>query len=310
MTRTVKRLALIATGAALLGSIQPGHCQQIEGAAPFWRTPVSNPVYLESAYIQQELSLVALHQRLPNDVNTAVGRVPLDGDVNAFAVQLQLPLTERLAVVANKSGYIDFNPDSTLDKRGGYSDLAAGVKYGFLQSETLAGAFRLTYEFPSGSEEVLQQNGDGHVSPALILTRLEGDLSLTGVLGATLPIDNSEESTLGYAAVSLAKRFTDRLSGLVEVSWFRVLAEGGGEARFNGQGGNLLPMVAEFEGGDVINLGASSADDHPDFVSAALGGRYQLSDKVSIGLAYEMPLTPEEYSLMDDRLTANLSISF
>ena len=85
---------------------------------------------------------------------------------------------------------------------------------------------------------------------------------------------------------------------------------GDGSADYGVQLGNTVPSVLEFEGGDVINLGGNDADEHPDFVSLALGGRFSFTECCSLGVAYEVPLTETDRSLMDQRVTANLSVAF
>jgi hypothetical protein len=68
--------------------------------------------------------------------------------------------------------------------------------------------------------------------------------------------------------------------------------------------------VVEFEGGDLFNLGASEASANRDFVTAAVGFRSRITDSITAGAAYEVPLTNEEDSLMKDRITLDLVWSF
>lgn len=78
---------------------------------------------------------------------------------------------------------------------------------------------------------------------------------------------------------------------------------------FNGitwtDGGNALAV--DFEGGDLINLGASDADG--TVITGALGMRWAAREDVSIGFAYEVPLTSRE-DLIDSRATLDLVWSF
>jgi hypothetical protein len=73
---------------------------------------------------------------------------------------------------------------------------------------------------------------------------------------------------------------------------------------------HLVPGLAGFEGGDLINLGATNSEDHRDFVSVAAGARFQLHENISLGVAYELPLTEKEHGLMDQRLTVHLTATF
>ena len=215
-----------------------------------------------------------------------------------------------LSLVADKSGGIFFKPDNApFEDDEGWTDLAAGLKWAFYQDEKIAAALRGTIELTNGSDGVFQGNGRGNFSPALLLTHLGNSYAVNGVLGATLPFDSSEESTMGYAAISGAYRVTDSLSALLELNWFRVLEAGHGESDFNnlGQGTH---NILEFEGGDVINLGSNNSEKHPDFVSVAIGARYQITSNLNLGVAYEIPLSTKDRGLMDQRVTFDLAMSF
>jgi len=95
---------------------------------------------------------------------------------------------------------------------------------------------------------------------------------------------------------------------VIELNHLRVLDEGDGGARFDAQADGGVPSIAQFEGGDLINLGASNAKDNEDFVSLALGARFELCSAASLGAAYEFPLTDDEASLMEYRVTVDLVV--
>ena len=73
------------------------------------------------------------------------------------------------------------------------------------------------------------------------------------------------------------------------------------------ESGRALPGVT-VEGGDLINLGAGAvAGNH--FASTAFGMMYRLTDQMTLGAAYEFPVTDRE-DLMDNRTTVNLSWTY
>jgi len=284
--------------------------ENLSGVA-FWGEPLTNPIYGDSAWQKREISLVGLYQRLPDRINTlAPGDTPLGGDVMAGAIQLELPLVNGLSLVANKSGYMDIDPDDTLDHESGLIDLSAGLKWTFHQTDDVAIAARTTVELTTGDEKVLQDNGEGNISPALLMSYAGDNVALNGTLGMVLPIDGDEESEIAYLSLASAMKLGERLSGLLEVNWFRVIDEGDGTADYPNQGGQVVPGVAEFDGSDVINLGAANGKKHRDSVSAAIGLRYAFTDSMNLGIAYEMPLTEDGNGLMYDRVTMNLTIAF
>jgi hypothetical protein len=63
-----------------------------------------------------------------------------------------------------------------------------------------------------------------------------------------------------------------------------------------------------FEGNDVVNLGSDGVSGN-DVVTVAFGGRVPLSKHVSLGAAYEFPVTKRE-DLFDQRATFNLVAEF
>ena len=89
-----------------------------------------------------------------------------------------------------------------------------------------------------------------------------------------------------------------------------MIDEGGGTGNFGGQLAGGVPGAVQFEGGDLFNLGATNSSDNPDFVSAAGGFRSRLTNSVTTGLAYEIPLTDDEESLMRERFTVDLTWTF
>lgn len=317
MMKNVLKLAGMVSVAGLVGfasnvRAQGHHAQESEYPAAVWAKPISNPVYTDLAIQKSEINTIYIYNAMPRHVDIGGASYDLDGEFHAFAVQAEIPLMDKLSFVADKSGAIIFRPDDEMglfDSNEGLTNLAAGLKYAFYEDEKIAAAVRGTVELPTGDTEVFQGNGDGSFSPALLLTHFGQGFALNGVVGANLPFDSSELSTMGYAAVSGACKLTDKLSGHLELNWFRVLEAGHGETDFNdlGQGThNILP----FEGGDLINLGATDSEKHPDFVSLAVGARYQITDRVNVGVAYEQPLSTKDRGLMGERVTVDLGMTF
>jgi hypothetical protein len=273
--------------------------------------PITNPVYNETAIPQSRISVIYAYHSLPDKIRTEVGKLALGGDVNLIAVQVEYALDEDLSLVANKDGYVWLDPDNTLSSQDGFGDLSAGLKYRLWQEDTLHLAVRGTFEIPTGDEEVLQGNGDGNFSPAVILTHVSDTMTCNAVAGLVIPFDGDEESLTSYLSLSYSYQATPMIAPMVELNWWHVVEPGEGEADFGGeQGGKVVGAVAQFEGGDYFNLGAANADENRNLVTAAIGATISVNDAISLALAYEVPLTDEEASLFDDRLSANCTIRF
>ncbi|MCF7855422.1 MAG: hypothetical protein K9N51_11540 [Candidatus Pacebacteria bacterium] len=312
MMRHVIKMAATMAVIGMVGVMGTVRAQE-ETAYPagLWAKPISNPVYTDVAFQKREVNFIYVYHTLPSHLDTTVGNLALDGDLWAVAIQAEIPICEGLSFVADKSGWIDFNPENGLvfDSNEGMVNLAGGLKWSFFQNDLVTAALRGTVEFPVGDTEVFQGNGRGSASPALLLTHLAPCYAVNGVVGATIPFDSSELSTMGYASLATAYRVTEKMTCHVELNWFRVLEAGRGESDLNDLGKETL-NIAEFEGGDLINMGASDSEKHPDFVSVALGARYQITDTINLGVAYEVPVSTHDRGLMDERVTVDLGMTF
>ncbi|MCB1234922.1 MAG: hypothetical protein KDM91_07610 [Verrucomicrobiae bacterium] len=273
------------------------------------RRPISNPTLFDLAIPGTQLHPLFIHNRMPDVVNTILGRVPVGGDFQVYAVQLEYALSDRLSINAVKDGYIDFNPNSTLTAADGWANIEAGLKYAWLlkPEQGLASNIQLQYEIASGNSDVWQGEGDGIFTPSMSFLKLAGKLQLADQFGFRFPVDDSETSVF-YNSVHASYAVTDWLFPLVELNVFHVLDAGDGSARFPEQAGGLVPAIARFEGGDLVNLGAANTVDN--FVSVAVGARARLNSAIDVGFAWEFPLTDQDEGLMEDRFTVDMVIRF
>lgn len=267
--------------------------------------PISSPTLVDSPDVSTYIHPIFIHQTHPDFLSTTAGKVPAGGDFQVYALALEYAFNKDLSLIASKDGYIDFNPDSTLTKEEGFADLAAGVKYVFKRTEDMVASAKLVVELPTGDDEVWQGNGDGTAQPAVAAVKKIGKLQLQGTIGYIQPFSEEESSSL-YDSWHASYEVAPGLFPLVELNHMHVTDAGDGGKRFDSQADGGVPSIAQFEGGDLINLGASNADDNADFVSLAFGLRYKTCEAASVGVAYEIPLTDEEDSLMESRITADI----
>ncbi|MEZ5302086.1 MAG: hypothetical protein R3F11_15800 [Verrucomicrobiales bacterium] len=307
-------IAAALCGSAFAGEIAPPPPPVDMPVAGFEsaRRPITNPTLFDLAIPQSYVHPLFLYQSLPSSISTEIGSVPLDGDLQVYAIQLQWAVTERLAITATKDGYIDFNPDNTLAEEDGWANLAAGLKYAFVYdpASQLAVSGQLLIEVPTGNSDVWQGEGDGVAIPSVSALKIAGPVQLAGTLGAKIPFDSDAESTMLFSSIHLSYEVTPRFFPLVELNYFRVLDEGDGGSRFGSQAGGLVPAIAQFEAGDLVNFGAANADKNPDFLSLGVGFRFRATDNVDLGFAFELPLTDDEDSIMENRFTLDLVYRF
>jgi hypothetical protein len=275
------------------------------------RRPISNPTLFDLALPGTNVHPIFIYHGLPDQISAGGGKVLLGGDVQVYALQFEIALNERLSIVATKDGYVDMNFDETLDDQSGFANLGAGLKYAFILDPVSRTALSgtMTFEVPTGNSDVLQGEGDGAVNLILNGLKLVDAWQFAGSAGLQIPFSD-EQSTMAFISAHASYEVCSWFIPLVELNWFHVLDAGNGTGNYPQYLNGDLPAAIEFEGGDVFNLGADNADENRDFVSAAIGFRSRINESVNIGLAYEIPLTDEEDSLMDDRFTLDLIWNF
>ncbi len=277
------------------------------------RQPLTNIVFFDLPVPRTGIDAIYIYHEFPDRVATTVGEVPLGGNLHLFAVQAELALSDRLALVASKDGYIVFEPDGPLfSDAEGFADIALGPKFTFYLDEEdgLAAAGKLILEIPTGADRVWQGNGNGTISPSVTAMKFIEELQILGMMGFTIPFDMDEESTFFMQSYHFSySLLEDRIFPLIEFNHFYVVDGGAGNANFLPQVGGAVPAVAEFEGSDLVNFGASEADG-THYATVAFGARGRIINGLDIGIAYELPLVDEEETLLESRLTLDIDFSF
>lgn len=299
--------SVVLAGTVAVDTVKPVATACSDGFAQA-RRPISNPTLFDLALPGTNLHPIFMHQGLPSRVTTAGGGLlDVGGDLQVYALQFEYQLNERLSIVATKDGYVDLNPDRTLSAENGFANLAGGLKYAFILDPATGTAVSgtATVEVPTGNSDVFQGEGDGAINLILSGLRLIDRWQFAGAAGLQVPFSD-EQATSGWLSAHASYEICRHFIPMVEVNWFHVLDEGNGTGNFPKQVGGLVPAAIDFEGGDLLNLGVANAGSNRDLVTAAFGFRSRLSESVDVGAAYEIPLTDDESSLMDERITVDL----
>ncbi|MEP2776822.1 MAG: hypothetical protein ABJQ29_11550 [Luteolibacter sp.] len=300
---------LAATTAALTATSMAGVSVQQDEPFATVRRPISNPTLFDLALPTTNVHPIYMHHNLPSTVNTTLGNLGMGGDVEVYALQFEIALNERLSIVATKDGYVDIDAGNAAlwSDQNGFANIGLGMKYAFIYDPVdefvLSGT--AVYEMPTGNDDVFQGQGDGVLNLIVSGLKMWGDLELAGAAGARISVDN-DQSTGSFLSAHASYEIIPLFIPLVEINWHHVLEAGNGSAAFNSQAGGAVPGVATFEGSDLLNFGAANSRTNPDLITAAIGFRSRISDGVDLGLAYEIPLTPEDDGLIEDRLTLDL----
>lgn len=245
--------------------------------------PVTAPTLFESATIQTNVEPILMSHDFPSD------SIFQGGGAEIFAVQGRLALNDRLALIAVKDGYIDIDPGVGASESG-LADIGGGVKYalhedreqGFLVTPGLI------FETTSGDRDVFQGNGDGVVRPFVSGAWDGGALDVQAAVGIGIPLDSDAESTVIDYHAHVSYEVAPGVHPLVEINGLRFVSSG-----------EALPV--DFEGGDLINLGASMVSGNTQH-SGAIGVRWRVTDWLQLGGAYEVPLGGRE-DILDSRIT-------
>ena len=301
---------VVFAGSVAIDTAAPAATASSDGFAQA-RRPISNPTLFDLALPTTNVHPLFIYHGLPDEISAAGTKVPLGGDVEVYALQFEFALNDRLSIVATKDGYVDMNSNGVLSEESGFANLGAGLKYAFLLDPVSKTAVSgsLTFELPTGNSDVFQGEGDGLANLMVSGLKLVDDWQFAGSLGFQIPFSD-QQSTEGWISAHASYEVSRWFIPLVEVNWFHVIDTGNGTGNYPSQLGGAVPAVVEFEGGDFFNIGAENADENRDLVTAAIGFRSRLTDSLDAGVAYEIPLTDEEDSLFEERVTVDVVWKF
>lgn len=279
--RTGVAAAILATSAITALNVNVAN-------AADWKTdsmsPVTNPVFFEDPQINSEVRPIFAWHGISKDLGLG------GGDAQLYAVQARWAVTDRLAIIAVKDGYL--NVDTPKYTSGGWADIAAGVKYALIDDKESEFILTpgLTYEFPWGNDRVLQGNGDGTWNPFISVGKGFGKLRLLGNIGGIIPNNGNEETAQLHYSAQIDYTTCQYFVPFVAWNAFTVLSEGNGPA-------------VNFEGFDLFNLGSSKASGKTQSV-LGVGFRSRLTAKLDFGFAYEFPVSEPE-GVFGDRYTVD-----
>ena len=261
-------------------------------------SPVANPIYFEDAKITSEVHPVYMYHFLPDTFHFAGGSVPLGGQVQVMAVQARYAVNDRLAIIATKDGYVQFQPDHTLNSRYGWADLAAGLKYAVVDDRDaqLLVTPGLTVTLPTGSTDVWQGHGSGSENVFVSAEKGFDKFHILANVGAVIPNDFDQNTAQLLYSLPL-----DYYVHQYFIPFFAL----NGNTILSDSKQKLLGVVPlNTEGYDLINFGSSQASDTTQLTVGG-GFRSRLLKNVDIGAAYEAGVV-DPVGIFDSRVTVDL----
>ena len=281
---------IVACSSLSVASVGKAQCPDTDWKA-FTISPVANPLFFESPFIQSELRPLFVQHNISDDF--------IGGYAQVFALQARWAVNDRLAIIATKDGYIRLRPDVASLRDEGWADVAAGVKYALVEDHE--NQFILTpgvkFEFPWGCSEVFQGNGCGEFDVFVSAAKGWDKVHATASSGVRLPVDFDKKTAALHYSLQLDYYACRWFIPFATVNGFTVLTE-----TDNG------PAYGGIEGFDLINFGASDAKGYTE-VALGVGFRSRLTGNVDFGFAYEKAVGDGD-GIFDDRFTVDMILHF
>lgn len=274
--------------------------------------PMQMPYLFEDPFITTGLQVVGIYHEYPGD-SAFDG-----GGLWVLAAQARVALTDRLAFIATKDGYVWHRPGSNaLPNEDGFYDITAGFKYALFQDREknyiVSPSFRV--DIPTGQKKVFNGNGSGVGIPAVSAAWGYERFHVMGDFGARLPFDMDKESTSLFWNLHLDYALFKYFVPLFEIGGMHWTGHGDGSLKIRLKGGGSVPLsavqasgIGSFEGIDVANLGAKSVTGNV-LIVATFGVRVPITKHLSLGGSYGMPITDRE-DLWRQRATLNVLLEF
>ncbi|MFO1487676.1 MAG: transporter [Verrucomicrobiota bacterium] len=216
-----------------------------------------------------------------------------------------MKLTDRLAFIATKDGYVEFKPDATLGHGYGFADLAAGLKYALIddRENQLIVTPGITVTLPTGNEHVFQSHGSGEENVFVSFAKGWDNFHTVGNIGLRIP-NNPDKSTLQvHYSLQFDYYVHQYFIPFVALNGYTILSNGRSTAD---QALTAVPLNTE--GYDLINFGSSKAGGFTQMTIGA-GARSKITKNVDIGAAYEVGII-KPVGIFDSRVTADVSFHF
>jgi hypothetical protein len=270
----------------LIGEADDGWAQMTPERMP--EPHLTAPFFSEDALITTDIRPYFLYHDFPK--SSPIG----GGNVKAVAAQVRVAVTDSVQFVAYKDGYMDF--DSGLIEDEGFFDIAAGLKWAFIQDydNDFHVAVGAGYELAIGDDEVLQD--DDELRLFIAANKGFGPLHFSGTFNYFFALDDDDDAfgDSDHLSWHLHADYavTDWLAPVVELNGYHVTDEG--------------DPVTPFSGVDVANLGGNESE---DVVTYGVGVALRPTSRLSIRTAYEAPLTNNE-DLFGYRWTTSLIFRF
>ncbi len=260
-------------------------------------SPVANPIFFEDAKINSEIHPFYMYHWLPDTFDYAGGTVKLGGGVQVMAVQARYAVNDRLAIIATKDGYVQFQPDNTLGRSYGWADLAAGLKYAVVKNDDaqLLVTPGFTVTIPTGNRSVMQGHGAGVEDVFVSAEKGFGKFHILGNLGFRIPNNFADDTAQAHYSLQLDYYVHQYFIPFFAVNGYTTLTKGSG---------NIIGVSLQTEMYDLIDAGSTQAAGRTQLTVGG-GLRSRILKNLDVGVAYEAGVAAP-VGIFDSRLTADV----
>jgi hypothetical protein len=255
-------------------------------------SPVTNPIFFESPLIESDIHPLFIYNKIADDFVGGFARV--------YAVQARWAVTDRLAIIATKDGFVQIRAKALQPalNHDGWADIAAGLKYALIDDKEHQ--FVLTpgvkFEIPVGNERVQQGNGDGEFDVFVSAIKGWDKFHAMASFGGRIPIDMDAETSSLHYSLQLDYAVCKYFIPFATLNGFTWLS--------NGQ----TALTGNVEGYDLINFGSARVSGETE-ITLGVGFRSKLLKNLDVGFAWEKAVTDPK-GLIDHRFTVDAVIHF
>lgn len=286
--------ALLAAAAVSQNTAPAANGGFLTGLTGFeaFHEPVGQPLYFESPFNDTGVRFLWLkHYFSENSVLQG-------GNVQVYALQARVALSDRFAFIATKDGYSEIET-GLLGEDEGWNDLAAGFKYVAIadKQENFVVTPGVRYMIDNGHQLYGAINGKtDEVSPFVSVAKGFGDLHSVGNVTLRVPTDSGDGNTVLHWDLHFdydLNPHSDAVFAPVgEIHGLHYLSDG--------------DLALPIGGGDYTNLGSQPDSSFVAWLS--VGARFELLKKYELGLVYEWAITDPGDDIWKDRVTFDFCV--
>jgi hypothetical protein len=304
-------------------------CGRTDGRWEGFEKPIVSFAQFEDPFITTGLYPYFMWHEFPSQ--SVMG----GGDLYAVAVQARIAITDKLAFIATKDGYVWNRPELELNdiapgggsshvlpNTEGYLNIAGGLKYALIEDREnnfiLSPAIRI--ELATGSSNTFQGYGNGLWIPSVSAawSPIE-DVHLMAGVGGEIPFSRGKLSSSIFYHLYADYQVSERFQPFAQLSGIYWVESGRGElpvrTKLSGPARNLTLTDAQDatgagrdDGTAEFNLGSKGVDNN-DLITFAVGSHFPINEHVTFSIAYERPITTRK-GIFKQRITTGMRFEF